>query len=175
MSPDPLTLAVLATAGALLVMLGELLISRANERELRALGAEEPAGDVYRAMAWAYPLGFVIMGVEGAIFGPQPGAIALAGTGLFVVAKALKFWAIVSLGRRWTYRVLVLPGVPLVSRGPYGWLRHPNYVAVIGELAGFALLVGAPVAGVLSLTGFGLLLWRRIAVEEQALGRSRLA
>jgi methyltransferase len=166
------TVALLATTGALVVMLGELFVSRANERTLRDRGAVEPPADVYRMMAWAYPLGFVAMGIEGSFFGPPPGATTLAGTAVFVAAKALKFWAIAALGTRWTFRVLVLPSVPLVAHGPYAWLRHPNYVAVIGELAGFAVLVGAPVAGVLSVAGFGLLIWRRIAVEEQALGRS---
>ena len=167
-----LTVAVLATLAALLVMLAELLVSRANERKLRAIGAVEPPNDVYRAMAWAYPAAFLAMGLEGAAFGPEPGAATIAGAMVFIAAKALKLWAISSLGPRWTFRVLVLPGAPLVTSGPYRWLRHPNYVAVIGELAGFAILVGARATGLLSLAGFGALLWRRIAVEEQALGRS---
>lgn len=164
------TVASLATLGALLLMLAEMLVSRTNERALRALGAVEPRGDVYRVMAWAYPLAFVASGLEGALFGPEPGMSTVAGAAVFVAGKALKFWAIASLGARWTFRVLVLPGAPLVTNGAYAWLRHPNYVGVIGELAGFALLVGAPVAGSVGLAGFGLLMWRRIAVEEQALG-----
>jgi methyltransferase len=177
MNPDltRATLPAFATGAALLMMLAELVRSRANERGLRARGAVEPADDVYRAMAWAYPLGFIAMGVEGAWFGPHPGGTTLAGAAVFVGAKALKFWAIAALGTRWTFRVLVLPGAPLVTNGPYAWLRHPNYVAVIGELTGFALLVGAPVTGLLAAAGFGGLIWRRIAVEEQALGRSRSA
>jgi methyltransferase len=165
-------IALLATAGSLVIMLAELWLSRANERQLRTLGAIEPPGDVYRAMAWTYPLVFVAMGLEGSWAGPAPGPGTLAGAAVFVAAKALKCWAIAALGARWTFRVLVPPHAPLVTRGPYAWLRHPNYVAVIGELAGFALLVGAPVTGILSGVGFGSLIWRRIAVEEQALGRS---
>jgi methyltransferase len=167
---NSMSLAALATFVALVIMLGELLLSRANERELLMMGAVEPPGDVYRTMAWVYPLAFVAAGVEGAFFGPEPGANTLAGASIFGAAKVLKFWAIVSLGTRWTFRVLVPPTLPLVTRGPYAWLRHPNYVAVIGELAGFAILVGAPVAGVIGILGFSLLLRRRIAVEEQALG-----
>ena len=165
--------AVPVTLGALLVMLGELFVSRANERELRMMGAVEPPGDVYRAMAWTYPLAFVACGIEGALFGPEPGATTAAGAVIFVAAKTLKLWAIATLGTRWTFRVLVPPSAPLIKRGPYAWLRHPNYVAVIGEIAGFALLVGAPAAGVVSVVGFGLLMRRRIAIEEQALGIGR--
>jgi methyltransferase len=85
------------------------------------------------------------------------------------MAKALKAWAIQALGVRWTFRVLVLPGVPLVTRGPYALMRHPNYVAVVGELVGAALMFGSPVTGPVGLIAFGSLLRRRIAVEERAL------
>lgn len=152
-------------------MLVETALSRSNERRLRRAGAVEPPGDVYRAMAVVYPASFVAMGAEGAISGPPPGVVWAAGLLVFAGAKALKYWAIASLGRRWTFRVLVVPGAPLVMRGPYAFIRHPNYAGVMGELAGMALLVGAPLAGALSLAAFALLLRRRITVEERALGR----
>ena len=60
----------------------------------------------------------------------------VSGLVVFVVAKALKLWAIRSLGERWTFRVFVLPGSRLVTDGPYRWVRHPNYIAVVGELVG---------------------------------------
>ena len=153
----------------LLVMLAEAMISRAHERTLRAQGAVEPAGDVYPTMRWAYPACFVAMGVEGALIGRPPGRSALLGVMLLVLAKALKFWAMSALGRRWTFRVLVPPGSPRIQRGPYAFLRHPNYVAVIGEILAFGVLVGAPLTGVVSAVGFGVLIRRRIRVEEQAL------
>ena len=158
---------------ALLMMLGELMLSRHNEGVLRSRGAIEPAGDVYRTLAWAYPGMFVLMAIEGAIAGSTPAFATLAGALVFGTAKVLKFWAISALGTRWTYRVLVPPRAPLVSSGPYAWMRHPNYAAVFGEIAGMALLVGAPIAGVLSLVGFAVLVRKRIAVEERALKRGR--
>ena len=164
-------LSVVSLAAALGMMLGELILSRSNERILRRSGAIEPSGDVYRALAWAYPMMFVAMAVEGAVGGPAPGKMAAAGGLVFLIAKTFKFWAISTLGERWTYRVLVPPDAPLVTRGPYAWVRHPNYLAVFGEIAGMAMLVGAPLTGALSLIGFGGLVRRRIAVEEKALGR----
>jgi len=113
---------------------------------------------------------FVLMAAEGALAGPSPDVLLIAGFVIFVAAKILKLWAITALGPRWSYRVLVLPGLPLVSTGPYAYLRHPNYVAVFGEIAGFALMVGARLLGVVSLIVFALLVRRRIAVEEKALG-----
>ena len=170
--PPAASIALLALFAVLLIMAGESVLSRHNERVLRQRGAVEPADDVISVMRWAYPGCFVAMAIEGAWAGPtSPPALSL-GLAIFGFAKALKMWAISTLGIRWTFRVLVLPGAPLVSRGPYALLRHPNYVAVIGEIVGFALLVWAPLTGVTSLVGFGALLYRRIRVEDRALGRS---
>jgi len=155
------------------LMLGEAWLSRSNERALRAQGAFEPADDVYPTMAWAYPASFLAMGLEGAIAGPAPDALFVLGVVVFVAAKAIKYWAIASLGPRWTFRVLVPPSAHLVTRGPYAWLRHPNYVGVIGELIGVALIVYAPVTGLIATAGFALLLRHRIAIEDRALGRDQ--
>jgi methyltransferase len=150
-------------------MLAEMQRSRRNERALRAAGAVEPADDVYRTMQWAYPAAFVVMAVEGAVWGPLPGPTTVAGALLMVASKALKFWAIASLGPRWTFRVLVPPGAASVASGPYSRLRHPNYIAVIGELVSMAVLVGARLSGPVAVVFFGLLIRRRIEVEERAL------
>jgi methyltransferase len=155
----------------LLLMAGEAVLSRVNETALRRQGAVEPQGDVYRAMQWAYPASFLAMALEGAWRGPAPAPMLLGGLAIFGLAKALKLWAIATLGERWSFRVLVVPGRALVASGPYRWMRHPNYVAVAGEIVGVALTVWAPVTGALSLLGFGTLLRRRIAIEDRALGR----
>jgi methyltransferase len=168
MSPQ-LAISAIAVGAVLLMMLAEMQLSRSNERTLRARGAVEPAGDVYRTMAWVYPLLFVVMGAEGAWLGPAPGPATLAGATLLGASKLLKFWAIASLGTRWTFRVLVPPGDALVTSGPYGRLRHPNYVAVMGELASMAIMVGARITGPVAMLLFGVLIRRRIKVEEAAL------
>ena len=160
-----------AGAIAFALMLFELWLSRRHERALRARGAVEPQDDPYVLMAWAYPAAFAAMVAEGAWRAPDPGAAAAAGLAIFVAAKTLKYWAVATLGPLWSFRVLVVDGAPLVSHGPYAWMRHPNYLGVMGELAGFALLAGAALAGVLSIVVFALLLRRRIAVEEAALKR----
>ena len=170
--PDMATdVAVITGAAVFLLMAGEAVLSRVNEAALRRLGAVEPTGDVYRVMQLAYPGVFLAMVIEGAWRGPSPPWILVSGLVLFGIAKALKLWAIASLGGLWSYRVLVLPGRELVTRGPYRLMRHPNYLAVVGEIAGVALTVWAPITGTLALLGFGALLWRRIAIEDRALGR----
>jgi len=67
--------------------------------------------------------------------------------------------------------VLVPPDAPLVASGPYRFVRHPNYVAIAGEMIGTALIVWAPIAGAAALVGFGSLIWKRVRVEDRALGR----
>jgi len=109
----------------------------------------------------------------GASAGASAGADAWFAAGLvvFAAAKALKYWAIASLGPRWTFRVLVPPGSARTVSGPYRWLAHPNYVAVTGELAGVAVAMHALVSGPLAVAGFGWLMLRRISIEEKALAR----
>jgi methyltransferase len=148
-------------------MLIEARLAAVNERAQLARGGVEPADDVYQTMRVVYPAAFLAMIAEGAW---RPGhEHVVAGVALFAAAKILKWFAILSLGSAWTFRVIVRPGVPLVASGPYRWLRHPNYVAVVGELVGLALMSGARVAGLLGTVVFGVLMLRRIRVEERAL------
>ena len=161
----------IATLIAVLVMmLAELWLSRSNERWMFEHGAVAPPDPVYSTMRWAYPAAFIAMAAEGVIVSGPSEAMALAGVMALVLAKAVKFWAIASLGKRWTYRVLVVPGAPLIASGPYRLMRHPNYVGVVGELIAMALLSSARVTGPVSLIGFGWLLIQRISAEERALG-----
>jgi methyltransferase len=140
----------------------------ANERAQIARGGIEAAGDVYPIMQVAYPAAFLLMLGESMARGSAT-AVFVPGLLLFIAAKALKWWAITSLGRFWTFKVIVLPGSTLVASGPYRLMRHPNYVAVVGELAGVALMTGAAVAGPVATFGFALLMLRRVAIEERAL------
>jgi methyltransferase len=169
---DLILVPITTLAVVLLLMIGEAIHAARNERALVARGAVEPVGDVYETMRWAYPLCFIAMAAESVMHGSPSAALVRLGIVVFVLAKALKYWAITALGPHWTFRVLVLPSAPLVGTGPYAYLRHPNYVAVLGELIGAALMLAAPAAGGLSLVMFGWLMLRRIAVEDRALRRS---
>ncbi len=150
-------------------MLIEARRAARNERAQRARGGVEPQGDVYPLMAVAYPVAFLAMIVEGALRGGPPPLVFAEGLGVFAAAKALKWWAIQSLGESWTFRVIAVPGGARVATGPYRYLRHPNYVAVAGELVGAALMAGALITGPLGTTVFMALMLRRIAVENAAL------
>lgn len=168
--PSHTIVAGLSLLVVLSIMLFEQRLSQANARHLRRRGAAEAPGDIYRTVQWVYPGCFVVMGLEGMISGPDPGWTTWTGGLVFVLAKSLKAWVIVSLGPRWTYRLLVVPGSPLVTTGPYALMRHPNYAAVIGELLGVALLAGAAVSGPVAVVLYALLLRRRLAAERCARG-----
>jgi methyltransferase len=160
------------TAAAVLVvafLLVEAWRAARNERAQRARGGREPFGDVYAIMTVAYPASFLAMFVEGFSRGAPARAAFAGGLLLFVASKLLKWWAILSLGRAWTFRIIVVPGAQLVDAGPYRFVRHPNYIAVVGELVSVALLTGARVSGPIVTLLFALLIVRRIGVEERAL------
>jgi methyltransferase len=159
-------------------LLAETRVSRAHERLLQARGAFAPPGDVYKLMAVLYPSAFVSMAAEGmwrAAHDPAAPTVGpnwfVSGVLLFVASKALKYWAIRALGERWTFRVYIVPDLPLVTTGPYRYVAHPNYVAVMGELVSTAMMCGAPVAGTASVILFGAVLWMRVRFESGVLRR----
>lgn len=160
-------LAILAVVFGL--MLAEAWLSRRNERTLRRRGAVEPPDDVFRTMQILYPVAFLVPAVEGWLRASTQPWWWTAGLTTFVLAKGLKYWAIRTLGGRWTFKVLVPPGSQRTRRGPYRWMDHPNYLAVAGEILGAALLLGGAWSGIVFTILFGSLMLRRIQVEERAL------
>ena len=101
----------------------------------------------------------------------RPFLLVLGWTMLAVVlaTQALRWWCIATLGRRWNTLIVVVPGLPLVHRGPYRWLRHPNYVAVVIEGIALPLVHTAWITAVVFTVLNALLLRVRIRAEEDAL------
>ena len=124
-----------------------------------------------------YPLFFVVHGawlvmwsLEALRRGPHLACGWQVWLGLFIAAEGLRYWAIATLGPAWNTRIFVVPGAAPVARGPYRWLRHPNYVAVVLELAALPLVFGAwHTALVIGLANLVLLLGVRIPTEMRAL------
>ena len=165
MAPPPVALLVIALAMAL-----EARLASANEARHFEAGARLVPDPSYPPMRVVYPAGFVLLCLEGWWRGATWDGWALAGLVVFALGKAIKYAAMAALGERWSFRVVVLPGAPLIDTGVYRYLRHPNYVGLAGEIAGAALWMHAPIAGTLFAVTFGSLLVRRIRVEERALG-----
>ena len=92
---------------------------------------------------------------------------------VFLLLQALRIWTLATLGRRWTTRIIVVPGETLVARGPYRFISHPNYIVVIGEIAVLPLCLGLPWFALVFSIANGLVLTVRIRAENAALGAAR--
>ena len=147
----------------------ELVLARRNTVQLRRLGAVE-------ADAEGYPY-FVLLHagwlVSLALFVSASTTPVWPLLGLFALLQLGRLWVISSLGHYWTTRIVTLPGVPLVQPGPFRWLRHPNYLLVIAEIAVLPLAFGAvPIAVSFSAVNL-ILIIRRIRIEETVLAPRR--
>jgi len=162
-------IALIAATGAERIV--ELVISARNARRALARGGREHGA---RHFPWMVALhsALLLACLAEAIAAGRPFIPVLGWSmlGLVVASQALRYWCIAVLGEQWNTRVIVVPGRGLVSRGPYRWLRHPNYLAVAVE--GFALpLVHTAWITAIAFTVLNavLLLAFRIPVEERAL------
>ncbi|MBP7146394.1 MAG: hypothetical protein KBD01_02530 [Acidobacteria bacterium] len=147
----------------------ELAVSRRNVRALLRRGAREARNDL-PAMALVHGAWLVAAPLEVLVLArPLVAALAVPAAALFLAGQALRFSAIWTLGPRWTARVVTVPGEAPVARGPYRFLRHPNYLGIILEIVSLPLIHGAWITAVLASAANGALLVRRIRIEERAL------
>ena len=151
----------------------ELFLSSRNARRARAAGAVEAGRGHYGVMVAFHSLFLASCAAE-VMLVPRsfPGVLGWTALGVALAAQGLRYWAVTSLGVRWNTRVLVWPGIPPVTSGPYRFLRHPNYLAIVLEMAAVPLVYGAWVTAVVFSFGNMLLLRVRIRAEEKALGPS---
>ncbi len=150
----------------------ELRRSRRNQRWLGERGAIEAGAKHYPVMVLLHVLFLVSCPLEVLLLRrPFVPALAAVMLGLLMAAMALRYWVVATLGRRWTTRIFVLPGAPLVASGPFRFLRHPNYLAVAIEFLALPLIHGAWLTAALFSAANGLLLRVRIRVESETLRR----
>lgn len=151
--------------------LAELALSARNARRLEGRGAREHGAGHFPLLVLVHVLYPLALATEVLWLGTRPGPLWPLWLGLWTAAQALRYSAIRALGEHWNVRILVVPGAPLVHSGPYRWLRHPNYVAVVIELVAGTLLFGAWRAALLISALNAVALTIRIRAEERALGR----
>jgi methyltransferase len=150
--------------------LAELVVSRRNERWSRQREAIQFGARHYPAMV-ALHVGLLAGALLEVWLAHRPFLPALGWPmlALVIASQALRWWCIVTLGPQWNTRVLVVPGLPRVTRGPYRYLRHPNYLAVVVEGAALPLVHTAWTTALVFSVLNGLLLRVRIGVENAAL------
>ena len=159
-----LVLAVAAERGL------ELVITRRNARHLRARGGHEVGEAHYPWMALLHT--GLLVGAPLEVYLLQRTFEPWLGwsmVGVLCATMALRYWAILTLGDRWTARVFVVPGESPVLGGPYRYFRHPNYLAVVLEVAALPLIHSAWLTAILGSVGNAFMLRTRIRVEEDAL------
>jgi methyltransferase len=166
MAVDPLAVAVLLFVTA--QRLAEVAYAGRNTQRLLAAGAVEHGAGHYPAMvvihtAWLVGLWWLAIGI-------RPDLFLLA---VFALLQLARVWVLATLGPRWTTRIIVVPGETLVARGPYRFVRHPNYVVAFAEIVvlplAFGLVLFAALFAALKLA----ILYVRIRAEDAALAASR--
>lgn len=159
--------AILFLAFIVAQRLSELALARRNTRDLLARGAREVGAAHYPlivALHSAWIAALIVFGLD-----RQVVAFWL---GVFVVLQAFRMWILASLGRRWTTRIIVLDA-PLVARGPFRLMRHPNYLLVAAEIAVTPLALGLPWVALVFSALNAAALTIRIRAEERALAPLR--
>ena len=145
--------------------LGELIYSRHNEAALRRRGGVEVG-------ARHYPLFILVHGgwlAALAVWVWREPSVDWWWLGLFALLQIFRVWVLASLGPYWCTRVISVPNAPLIATGPYRWLRHPNYLLVVGEVAVLPLVFSAYAIAVTFSILNALLLFHRIRIENAAL------
>lgn len=162
-----MTLAVVILALVTLQRLGELWLSNRNTRRLLAQGAREHSPGHYPLIVAVHVLWL------SALWWLAPGrAIYVGWLAIYVLLQLARIWVLATLGPRWTTRIIVLPDAPLIRRGPYRFVNHPNYVVVAGEIAVLPLAFGLwQVALIFTLLNAAILAVR-IRAENRALRAS---
>jgi methyltransferase len=148
--------------------LGELIVARRNTRRLLAAGGIERGAGHYPLMVAlhaAWLLGLWVLAWD------RP--VNLAWAAVYVLLETLRAWVLASIGRRWTTRIIVMPGEALVSKGPYRFIPHPNYAVVVGEIAVLPLIFGLTAYAAVFTVLNAALLWVRIRTETAALAEAR--
>ena len=159
-----MTFAAFILALVTMQRLGELVLARHNTRRLRAMGAVEVGPDHYPLMITMHAAWLVSLWLLGTDQEVDPWL--LSG---FVLLQGLRWWVLATLGPRWTTRIIILPGAPLVADGPYRYISHPNYLVVAAEIALLPLALHLPLIALIFSGLNAAVLVIRIRAESEAL------
>ncbi len=162
---------VLLIAAVALERLAELIVSKRNLAWALARGGREHGFGHFPFMVVLHT-GLLAACLVEAAFRPFHGGLGWPMLAVVVLAQALRWWCITTLGHRWNTRVVVVPGLPLVDRGPYRWLRHPNYVAVVLEGIALPLVHTAWITALVFTVVNAALLRVRISTENRAMAQA---
>jgi methyltransferase len=144
--------------------LGELVLAQYNTNKLLARGAIEVGAAHYPLIVAVHALWLIALWVYG-----RNQEVNLPALAAYVTLQELRIWILVSLGSRWTTRIIVLPGQPLIASGPYRYFSHPNYAVVVGEIALLPLTLHLPMLALVFSLLNAAVLTIRIRTEARVL------
>ena len=147
----------------------ELFLAERNRRWLLDNGGIEAGKGHYRWLVVQHTLFYLSLVLEATFLSPGWNPLWPLWVVVLVAAQALRIWAIVSLGRFWNTRIIVLPDSKPIAKGPYRWIRHPNYLVVVVELLAVPVLCGAYFTALCFSITNGFVLRKRIRDEERML------
>jgi len=142
----------------------ELLWARQNQARLLAAGGIEHGASHFPLMVLVHAAWLIGLWVLADDRPVEPLFLVL-----FVLLQMVRLWVLLTLGRRWTIRIITVPGERLIARGPYRLLRHPNYAVVCGEVAVVPLALGLPIYALVFSILNAAVLAIRIPAENAAL------
>jgi methyltransferase len=144
--------------------IGELAVSRYNTTRLKMRGAIEIGANHYPLLVSVHAAWLIALWIWG-----RDRDVNLVAFSLFVALQGFRLWILATLGSRWTTRIIVLPGEPLVTSGPYRYFSHPNYAVVVAEIALLPLALYLPLLALIFSGLNAAVLMIRIRVEARAL------
>ncbi|MFP7230483.1 isoprenylcysteine carboxyl methyltransferase family protein [Bacillus subtilis] len=147
----------------------EMAVARQNEQKVKKQGAIEFGENHYPYIIIMHILFFLSLIAEVLLLNKQPSSWWIGIAATILIVQAVRYWALCSLGTYWNTKILVVPGAELVKKGPYRWMKHPNYTVVILEILLIPLLYQAYVTMSLFSVLNAALLTIRIRAEDKAL------
>ncbi|PKR78809.1 hypothetical protein CEY16_03380 [Halalkalibacillus sediminis] len=154
----------------ILLRVGELIVAKSNERFQLQRGGILIPDPWYPLIVMTHVFFFIFLIAEWLYMGEglfSSPSLILGFT--FIFLQILRFWTLLTLGRRWNTKVIIRPSEPLVQKGPFKWISHPNYWIVFGEFIVIPLMFGAYITAIIFPIAHILLMTKRIPLEEKSL------
>jgi methyltransferase len=161
------SLASIILALVTLQRIGELVLAQYNTKNLKARGAIEVGVSHYPLIVAVHTAWLITLWIIGRY---QP--VNLPALAVFVALQGLRVWIIATLGSRWTTRIIVLLGEPLITSGPYRYLAHPNYAVVAAEIATLPLALYLPMTALVFTLLNAVVLFIRVRAESRVLSEA---
>lgn len=163
-----MTLAIFILFLVTIQRIAELILAKRNTKRLLARGGLEKSPKHYVFIVIMHTAWLALLWIY-----VGDARISFWWLALFILLQFLRVWIIVTLGERWTTRIIVVPGEARVLRGPYRFLAHPNYVIVAAEIIALPMTLGLPWIALVFTMLNAAVLWVRIRAEEKALDEAK--